>query len=124
VLEGPPPLGPGAAPTERVEAFLQAYLDYCERNIDLVRMSETASPGARYRIGSYWFWHRHLAILLSQRRESLDGPSGDSCPASPGSLAHVLLAPVAADVLAGLGPAAWPAHRAAVCEVAVRVMAS
>ncbi|MFK0044330.1 hypothetical protein ACIQU4_09540 [Streptomyces sp. NPDC090741] len=28
-------------------------------------MSETATAGARYRIGAYRFWQRHVAILLA-----------------------------------------------------------
>lgn len=56
VLAGPPPLGPGAPAGRRLHAFLAAYLDYAADNLELVRMSETASPGARYRIGSYRFW--------------------------------------------------------------------
>lgn len=116
VLEGPPPLGPGAPPAERLRAFLGAYLDYCEAHLDLVRMSETASPGARYRIGAYRFWHRHVAVLLTS--------AGAATPAGAGAdaLAHVLLAPVAADLLAGLGAEGRPAHRAAVLAVADRVI--
>ncbi|HYJ74923.1 MAG TPA: TetR/AcrR family transcriptional regulator [Kineosporiaceae bacterium] len=113
VLDGAAPLGPGAAPAQRLQAFLAAYLDYCETHLDLVRMSETAAPGARYRIGAYLFWHRHLTVLLTAART----PAGPSAEA----LAHVLLAPLAADVLAGLGPEAWPAHRTAVLAVATAV---
>lgn len=51
ILAGPPPLGPGAPNTERAAAFVDAYLDYLLEHVALVRMSETASPGARYRIG-------------------------------------------------------------------------
>lgn len=54
-----------------------------------VRVSETASPGARYRIGAYRFWHRHVASLLS-----LEGPDVDA-----DALAHTLLAPLAAEHL-------------------------
>ncbi len=104
ILSGPPPLGPGASPSTRLAAFLDAYLDYAEGNLDLVRLSETASPGARYRIGSYRFWHRHVAVLLGQARPELDADAA----------AHVVLAPLAADLLHGLGPDAWPRHRAAV----------
>lgn len=104
ILEGAPPLGPGAAPSERLAAFVDAYLDYCEANLDLVRLSETASPGARYRIGSYRFWHRHIAVLLAQSNPGLDADAA----------AHVVLAPLAADLLHGLGAEAWPRHRAAV----------
>ena len=51
ILSGPPPLGPDAATGERLAAFVESYLDYLLAHLDLVRMSETASPGARYRIG-------------------------------------------------------------------------
>lgn len=84
ILRGAPPLGPGAAPRERLAAFVDAYLDYLLGHLDLVHMSETASPGARYRIGAYRFWHQHVAILLA------DG--GD-----PDSRAHLLLAGLAAE---------------------------
>ncbi|MEU9130686.1 helix-turn-helix domain-containing protein [Kitasatospora sp. NPDC048540] len=91
VLHGPPPLGPGADPAERLDAFLDAYFDYLLEHLDLVRMSETATPGARYRIGAYRFWHRHLAILLG------------SAP-DPDQTAHALLAALAADHVAALLP--------------------
>jgi AcrR family transcriptional regulator len=113
VLDGPPPLGPGAPPALRLQAFLAAYLDYCEAHVDLVRMSETAAPGARYRIGAYRFWHRHVTVLLVA--------SGTPPATSAEALAHVLLAPLAADVLAGLGTEAWSAHRGAVLAVAAQV---
>lgn len=90
ILRGPPPLGPGAAPEERVAAFVAAYLEYALANLDLVGMSETASPSARYRIGAYRFWRQHLDVLL---REA-------GCrPSRAGVLAHALLAPLAADHL-------------------------
>ncbi|MGW4468858.1 TetR/AcrR family transcriptional regulator [Nonomuraea sp. NPDC004354] len=117
VLSGPPPLGPGGAgrdvaPAERLAAFVAAYLDYLFAHLDLVRMSETASPGARYRIGAYVFWHRHVAILLGQ---ALPGADADA-------LAHA--------VLAGLGgePATMlkdrygePRARAALTQAALAV---
>ena len=65
ILRGAPPLGPDAPAVERLPAFFDAYLDYLLANLDLVRMSETASVGARYRVGAYRFWHRHLTILLA-----------------------------------------------------------
>ena len=110
VLSGPPPLGPGAPPRERLRAFLDAYLDYCLGHLELVRLSETATPGARYRIGSYRFWHRHVQVLLSEA----------GVP-DAGALAHALLAPLAADLLHGLGAEAWPPHRRAVLTLAAAV---
>lgn len=90
ILRGSPPLGPGPRPEERIAAFVVAYLEYALANLDLVCMSETASPGARYRIGAYRFWRQHVAMLL---RESGYQPS------LAGVLAHAVLAPLAADHL-------------------------
>lgn len=87
ILTGPPPLGPGAAAPERLVAFLHAYLDFLEENLDLVHMSETARPGARYQVGAYRLWHRHVAVLLTEARPDLDADF----------LAHAVLAPLAAD---------------------------
>ncbi len=91
VLHGPPPLGPGAPADERLTAFLDAYVDYLLEHLALVRMSETATPGARYRIGAYRFWHRHVAILLAGTPD-------------PDTAAHTLLAGLAADHVAALLP--------------------
>ncbi len=90
ILSGPPPLGPAASPTRRAVAFTRAYLDYVLANPELVRMSETASPGARFRIGAFRFWHRHLTVLLTEAGESESRAE---------VLAHALLAPLAAEHL-------------------------
>lgn len=91
IMFGPAPLGPGGpddkpAPRDRLRAFVDAYLDYALDHLALVRMSETASPGARYRIGAYRFWHRHITLLLAGHED----PEAD---------AHTLLAMLAADHL-------------------------
>ncbi|MDA1359030.1 helix-turn-helix domain containing protein [Glycomyces luteolus] len=91
VISGPPPLGPGAPEGERLAAFADAYLDYAFEYLPLLRMSETASPGARYRIGAYRFWHRHVSILL---------PQGED----PAYAAHALLAMLDAEHLTALLP--------------------
>ena len=91
ILRGPPPLGPGADPADRLAAFADAYLDYLLGHLELVRMSETAAPGARYRIGAYRFWHRHVAILLSGVPD-------------PDHAAHAFLAVVAAEHVAAVLP--------------------
>ncbi|TCM47877.1 TetR/AcrR family transcriptional regulator [Kribbella sp. VKM Ac-2568] len=88
ILTGPPPLGPGAPAVERVTAFLDAYLDLLDRHVELFMDSENASDGARYRIGSYRLWHRHIAILVEEARPELDADY----------TAHVILAPLAADL--------------------------
>src|SRR3954468_8625414 len=43
ILTGPAPLGPGAPPVERLVAFVAAYLELVDRQLDLVLMSETSS---------------------------------------------------------------------------------
>ncbi|MFD0020053.1 TetR/AcrR family transcriptional regulator [Streptomyces sp. NPDC058382] len=91
ILSGPPPLGPGAPADERLAAFLNAYFDYLLEHLALVRMSETATPGARYRIGAYRFWHRHAAILLATTPD-------------PDYTAHALLSGLAADHVTALLP--------------------
>ncbi len=91
-MRGPPPLGPGAPPADRLAAFTGSYLDYLLPHLDLVRMSETAAAGARYRIGAYQFWHRHVAILLAGTPD-------------PDYAAHALLAPLAAVHVTAILPA-------------------
>lgn len=87
ILTGPAPLGPGAPAEDRLVAFLLAYADFLDKHLELVHMSETARPGARYDIGAYRLWHRHVAILIGEARPDLDADF----------LAHALLAPVNAD---------------------------
>lgn len=96
ILRGPAPLGPGGpddrpSPAHRLHAFVDAYLDYALAHLDLVHMSETASPGARYRIGAYGFWHQHVRLLLSGRPD-------------PEAEAHMVLAPLAAEHLRAVLP--------------------
>ena len=92
ILTGPAPLGPGRpggrrpGDAARLRAFVDGYLDYALPHLDLIRVSETGSPGARYRIGAYRFWHRHVSLLLAHH-------------ADPDALAHALLAPLAAEHL-------------------------
>lgn len=87
ILRGAPPLGPGAAPASRLHAFVDAYLAYLDRNLDLVVMCETAAPGARYRTGVYAGWRRHVELLL---REAHREPAA--------ILADYLLAALAAEL--------------------------
>ncbi|MEV1169712.1 helix-turn-helix domain-containing protein [Nonomuraea sp. NPDC049784] len=100
ILSGPPPLGPGAPAPERLAAFVAAYLDYLFAHLDLVRMSETTSPGARYRIGAYRFWHRHVAILLAEARPGCDADA----------LSHTLLAAMGAEAAGVLKDSYGPAR--------------
>jgi AcrR family transcriptional regulator len=65
LLTGPPPLGPGAAPFERLGAFVVAYLGYVDARLDLVQMSQCSAPGARLRTGAHALWRRHVVVLLT-----------------------------------------------------------
>ncbi|EWT00510.1 TetR family transcriptional regulator [Intrasporangium oryzae NRRL B-24470] len=67
ILGGPPPLGPGAPPELRLRAFTTAYLRFQATHLDLVLLSETSTPGARLRKGSYAFWAQHAEMLLRAR---------------------------------------------------------
>jgi AcrR family transcriptional regulator len=88
IISGPPPLGPGAPAVERLAAFVDAYLELLDRHVELFIDSENASDGARYRIGSYWLWHRHVVLLVEEARPELDAAY----------VAHAVLAPLAADL--------------------------
>lgn len=87
VLAGPPPLGPGAPPQERLAAFLAALCELTERNLDVLSASEGSSPGARYRVGAYRAWHVHVAVLLREIDQAVDVDW----------VAGTLLAPLAAE---------------------------
>lgn len=65
LLAGPPPLGPGAAPADRLAAFVTAYLTYVDTHLDVVAMSQTASPAARLRTGAHRLWRHHCRLLLA-----------------------------------------------------------
>jgi AcrR family transcriptional regulator len=66
ILRGEPPLGPGAEPVARLVAFVHAYVSYVFAEPDLLIVSETAHPGARFSTGAYAFWRQHCALLLGQ----------------------------------------------------------
>ncbi|MFC4009653.1 TetR/AcrR family transcriptional regulator [Nonomuraea purpurea] len=88
-LEGPPPLGPGAEPGERVGAFMRALSDRTVEQLDLLLMAETAGPMARFG-GAYDAYHGHLVMLIGRVRPDVDA----FC------VADALLAPLAAPLLA------------------------
>jgi AcrR family transcriptional regulator len=84
ILRGPPPLGPGAPPGERLRAFLSTLAELTFEHRHLLREVERAAPAARYRTGAYQAWLQHTVLLLGD-----DDALG----------AHVLLAPLAADLV-------------------------
>ena len=87
LLRGPPPLGPGAAPGERLAAFYKAMVELLERHGHLALAAETGER--RYRTGAYAAWTTHVSALLA------DAGLGDRQ-----ALADALLAPLAPDVFA------------------------
>lgn len=89
-MYGPPPLGPGAAPVERIRAFLHAHVDDLEENVDLWLMGDTASPVSRYRSGAHRVRLTHVVALVREARPEADAEY----------LAEALLAPVDADLYA------------------------
>lgn len=88
-MTGPPPLGPGAPPTDRLRAFLHALADRVVEAGTILRAAEAVSPQARYRHGPYIVKHTHVSLLLRQIRPESE----------PALLAHLLLAPLAPSLI-------------------------
>jgi AcrR family transcriptional regulator len=85
LLAGDPPLGPGAAPAERLAAFYAAMVELLERHVHLVLGAETGH--SRFQTGAYGFWRAHVRALLTEAE----------APA-PDALTDALLAPLAPEV--------------------------
>ncbi len=62
LLSGPPPLGPGAPPGDRLAAFYLAAIDLLEQHLPLALGAETGP--ARFTSGAYGFWRVHVRALL------------------------------------------------------------
>ncbi|MFD5244591.1 TetR/AcrR family transcriptional regulator [Amycolatopsis sp. NPDC058340] len=71
-ISGPPPLGPGAPPKERLDAFMDAYVDRLETHGRLLMVAETETPMARFATGAYRLHHSHLVALLSELEPEAD----------------------------------------------------
>ena len=70
LLSGPPPIGPGAPPAERLTAFLDALMRLTEDNLNVLLAVDTASVG-RVHVGAYRAWRLHVAYLLGELRPDL-----------------------------------------------------
>ncbi|MFF2013219.1 TetR/AcrR family transcriptional regulator [Streptomyces sp. NPDC058195] len=88
VTDGPPPLGPGAPPRQRLLAFLDAVVDVVGRNKGLLAaLGEAAAvprdvqEDSREQHSVYGLWHGHISALITEERPALDAEL----------LAHVLL---------------------------------
>jgi AcrR family transcriptional regulator len=85
LLRGPPPLGPGAPPAERLAAFYRAMVRLLERHGHLALAGETGMR--RYETGAYRAWALHVGALLEE-----------AGLAARRGLVDALLAPLAPDV--------------------------
>ncbi|MBB5921269.1 AcrR family transcriptional regulator [Actinoalloteichus hoggarensis] len=85
LVDGEPPLGPGAPPAERLAAFYAAMVDILERHLYLVLGAEAGT--ARFEAWSYGSWRAHVRGLLV-----------DADAADPDATADSLLAPLAPEV--------------------------
>ncbi|WP_433235853.1 hypothetical protein ACQPYK_26055 [Streptosporangium sp. CA-135522] len=102
VRSGPPPLGPGARPAERIVTFLQALSQLGDGRPPVARECEDEhEAGDRHADPEYALWHDHLSGLIALARPDLDA----------GFAAHALLAVFDADT-AGLPADADPGRRA------------
>jgi AcrR family transcriptional regulator len=86
-LSGPPPLGPGAPPADRIRAFLRALVERNDEHTSLLALAESLKHGGRFS-AAYEVQHTHLATLLTEADPDLDAVY----------LADVLLAPLAANL--------------------------
>jgi AcrR family transcriptional regulator len=82
LLCGPPPLGPGAPPEQRLEAFLRALVDHMERELDVMYAVEQLGG---FGLGPYGAWRLHARVLAAEVAPHFD----------PDWLAEALLAPLA-----------------------------
>ncbi len=88
-LHGPAPLGPGAAPRERLLAFFSALSRFLDAHGDLIAEAQRTKPaGTPFGGGPYGAYHTHVRILLRELDPALDIDV----------LAHVLLAPFRAEL--------------------------
>ncbi|MBX6385260.1 MAG: TetR/AcrR family transcriptional regulator [Microbispora sp.] len=85
ILSGPPPLGPGASPADRLAAFYVAMIDLLERHLHLVLGAETGS--VRFGTGAYRFWRAHVRMLLAEAQVP-----------DPDGMVDAALAPLAPEV--------------------------
>jgi AcrR family transcriptional regulator len=87
VLSGPPPLGPGAPPLDRLVAYGQARIDFLIRHRDIARAAldgrEQVPAGSqspmsrehiRFLLGQMHLRPADLDILATQLTAALDGP--------------------------------------------------
>jgi AcrR family transcriptional regulator len=78
IVGGPPPLGPGAPPRERLLAFIDGVIEVVSRNKGLLAALDHAEAVVQARPADeeppplHALWHRHVAGLLHEARPDLD----------------------------------------------------
>jgi AcrR family transcriptional regulator len=109
VVGGPPPLGPGAPPRERLLAFIDGVIEVVSRNKGLLAALDHAEAVAQARIPDedppplHALWHRHIAGLLTEAHPGLDADL----------TAHLILASLHSDPIQRLLTSADGADRVA-----------
>jgi AcrR family transcriptional regulator len=71
-MHGPPPLGPGAPPRERLIAFFDRLIDIFEGVLDVVLAAERDRNGVP--VGGYVVLSVHVASLIEELAPELDAP--------------------------------------------------
>ncbi|WP_229791673.1 TetR/AcrR family transcriptional regulator [Micromonospora fulviviridis] len=84
MISGPPPLGPGASPRRRLQAFYDAMIDLLEQHLPLALGAEQGAT--RFATGAYGFWRTFVISLIRAAGRQDD------------ALADALLAPLAPEL--------------------------
>jgi AcrR family transcriptional regulator len=93
VVDGPPPLGPGAPAPERLLAFIDGVVEVVSRNKGLLAALDHAEAVVQVKIPDddppplHALWHRHIADLIHEARPDLDADL----------IAHLVLASLHSD---------------------------
>ncbi|MCX4091196.1 TetR/AcrR family transcriptional regulator [Nocardia sp. alder85J] len=112
VVQGPPPLGPGAPPGERLLAFFAAFTDMVVDNAELMLAYQAMPPHADAE-QLHVFWSEHVTALLEQVRPDLDAQM----------VGALLMAPLGAELLPRLARAGEKQRvRAAMLQVVASVL--
>ncbi|WP_037682166.1 TetR/AcrR family transcriptional regulator [Streptomyces griseus] len=112
-LGGPPPLGPGAPPVERLRAFGRELLRRSVDEMDL-QLAAEPSPERRFSVPVRRLHHNHVALLLRQAVPDADSEF----------LAHTLMGSLNPVLIHHLtGPCGLPMERLekAWCDLVARV---
>jgi AcrR family transcriptional regulator len=91
VSHGPPPLGPGAPPGERLLAYFEAMTRMVIDNVELVVAYNSIPPHPR-RDELHAFWFAHISAMLHEVRPDIDAEA----------VGQMLLAPLGGELVASM----------------------